>query len=214
MQVKPKAKSKSKADQYDSKLLPKPGKQTPADFMPKSYDTRFKPVKGGGTGNEYLNLGPREKDPKGMSKNGSKLKKAQKGDEVKTVDRGELEEVTVTAKRTPTKSKMPSTTPSKSMNLSDKIKSVASSDNKKTGRLQAFKNDMKSSLRGLPKALRPVGAGPAAGVNAIGGQIGFKKRTEAQKRAGDLNRDSKKMGGKVAKKMAPKMMMKKISKKK
>jgi hypothetical protein len=48
MQVKPKSKVKSKADQYDSKLLPKSGKQTPADFMPKSYDKRFKPVKGGG----------------------------------------------------------------------------------------------------------------------------------------------------------------------
>ena len=87
------------------------------------------------------------------------------------------------------------------MDLSDKIKSVGSSDNKKTGRFKAFKNDMKSSLSGLPKALRPIGAGPAVGVNAIGGQIGFKKRTEAQKRAGELNRDEKKMGGKVAKKM-------------
>ena len=134
-----------------------------------------------------------------------KIKKAQDGDKVKTVERGMLDEVTVTAKRTPTKSKMPSTTPSKSMDLSDKIKSVGSSDNKKTGRFQAFKNDMKSSLRGLPKALRPIGATVAAGVNAIGGQIGFKKRTEAQKRAGDLNRDSKKMGGK--------MMMKKTKKK-
>jgi hypothetical protein len=143
-----------------------------------------------------------------------KIKKAQDGDKVKTVERGMLDEVTVTAKRTPTKPKMPSTTPSKSMDLSDKIKSVASSDNKKTGRLQAFKNDMKSSLRGLPKALRPIGAGVAAGVNAIGGQMGFKKRTEAQKRAGDLNRDEKKMGGKVAKKIAPKMMMKKMSKRK
>jgi len=134
-----------------------------------------------------------------------KAKKAENGDEVKTVDRGELENVTVTAKRTPTKAKMPSTTPSKSMDLSDKIKSVGSSDNKKTGRFQAFKNDMKSSLRGLPKALRPIGATVAAGVNAIGGQMGFKKRTEAQKRAGDLNRDSKKMGGK--------MIMKKTKKK-
>ena len=142
-----------------------------------------------------------------------KAKKAQNGDEVKTVDRGMLDEVTVTAKRTPTKPKMPSVS-SKSMDLSDKIKSVASSDNKKTGRLQAFKNDMKSSLRGLPKALRPIGAGVAAGVNAIGGQMGFKKRTEAQKRAGELNRDEKKMGGKIAKKMAPKMIMKKMSKRK
>jgi len=133
-----------------------------------------------------------------------KIKKAQNGDKVKTVERGILDEVTVTAKRTPTKPKMPSTS-SKSMDLSDKIKSVASSDNKKTGRLQAFKNDMKSSLSGLPKALRPIGATVAAGVNAIGGQIGFKKRTEAQKRAGDLNRDSKKMGGK--------MIMKKTKKK-
>ena len=133
-----------------------------------------------------------------------KIKKAQNGDKVKTVERGILDEVTVTAKRTPTKPKMPSTS-SKSMDLSDKIKSVASSDNKKTGRLQAFKNDMKSSLSGLPKALRPIGAGPAVGVNAIGGQIGFKKRTEAQKRAGELNRDSKKMGGK--------MIMKKTKKK-
>ena len=133
-----------------------------------------------------------------------KIKKAQDGDKVKTVERGMLDEVTVTAKRTPTKPKMPSTS-SKSMDLSDKIKSVASSDNKKTGRLQAFKNDMKSSLSGLPKALRPIGATVAAGVNAIGGQMGFKKRTEAQKRAGELNRDSKKMGGK--------MIMKKTKKK-
>jgi len=133
-----------------------------------------------------------------------KIKKAQDGDKVKTVERGILDEVTVTAKRTPTKPKMPSTS-SKSMDLSDKIKSVASSDNKKTGRLQAFKNDMKSSLSGLPKALRPIGATVAAGVNAIGGQMGFKKRTEAQKRAGELNRDSKKMGGK--------MIMKKTKKK-
>lgn len=143
------------------------------------------------------------------------MRKAQMGDKVKTVERGELENVTVTDKAPArSKPKMPSTTPSKSMDLSDKIKSVASSDNKKTGRLQAFKNDMKSSLSGLPKALRPIGATVAAGVNAIGGQIGFKKRTEAQKRAGELNRDEKKMGGKVAKKMAPKMMMKKMSKKK
>jgi hypothetical protein len=80
MKAKAKAKVKSKADQYDSKPLPKPGKQTPADFMPKSYDTRFKPVKGGGTGNEYLKLGPREKTPGGgFSRNGSKIKKAQDG---------------------------------------------------------------------------------------------------------------------------------------
>lgn len=125
------------------------------------------------------------------------MRKAQDGDKIKTVDRGELNEVTVTAKRTPTKFNKPSTTPSKSMDLSDKIKSVGSSDNKKTGRFQAFKNDMKSSLQGLPKALRPIGAGVAAGVNAIGGQIGFNKRTEAQKRAGELNRDEKKFGGKV-----------------
>jgi len=143
-----------------------------------------------------------------------KAKKAKNGDEVKTVERGELENVTVTDKAPArSKPKMPSTS-SKSMDLSDKIKSVGSSDNKKTGRFQAFKNDMKSSLSGLPKALRPIGATVAAGVNAIGGQMGFKKRTEAQKRAGELNRDEKKMGGKVAKKMAPKMMMKKMSKKK
>jgi hypothetical protein len=80
MTMKAKAKVKSKADQYDSKPLPKPGKQTPADFMPKSYDTRFKPVKGGGTGNEYLKLGPREKTPGGgFSRNGSKIKKAKVG---------------------------------------------------------------------------------------------------------------------------------------
>ena len=53
MVVKPKtkAKVKSKADQYDSKLLPPAGKQTPADFMPKSYDKIYKPVKGGGVNN-------------------------------------------------------------------------------------------------------------------------------------------------------------------
>jgi hypothetical protein len=157
--------------------------------------------------NIRANKGSGKKPTSAMLKQERKIKakKAQNGDEIKTVDRGMLDEVTVTAKRTPTKPKMPSTTPSKSMDLSDKIKSVASSDNKKTGRLQAFKNDMKSSLRGLPKALRPIGATVAAGVNAIGGQMGFKKRTEAQKRAGELNRDSKKMGGK--------MMMKKTKKK-
>lgn len=157
--------------------------------------------------NIRANKGSGKKPTSAMLKQEKKIKakKAQNGDEVKTVDRGMLDEVTVTAKRTPTKPKMPSTTPSKSMDLSDKIKSVGSSDNKKTGRLQAFKNDMKSSLRGLPKALRPIGATVAAGVNAIGGQMGFKKRTEAQKRAGELNRDEKKMGGK--------MMMKKTKKK-
>jgi hypothetical protein len=51
MAIKPKAKVKSKANQYDSKILPPSGKQTPADFMPKSYDTRYKPVKGGGVNN-------------------------------------------------------------------------------------------------------------------------------------------------------------------
>ena len=85
IKTKAKAKVKSKADQYDSKPLPKSGKQTPADFMPKSYDKRFKPVKGGGTGNEYLNLGPREKNPDGMSRNGSKVKKKmQMGGEAKS----------------------------------------------------------------------------------------------------------------------------------
>lgn len=166
--------------------------------------------------NIRANKGSGKKPTSAMLKQEKKIKakKAKNGDEVKTVERGELENVTVTAKAPDrSKPKMPSTTPSKSMDLSDKIKSVASSDNKKTGRFQAFKNDMKSSLRGLPKALRPIGATVAAGVNAIGGQIGFKKRTEAQKRAGELNRDEKKMGGKVAKKMAPKMIMKKAKKK-
>ena len=166
--------------------------------------------------NIRANKGSGKKPTSAMLKQEKKIKakKAQNGDEVKTVERGELENVTVTDKAPArSKPKMPSTTPSKSMDLSDKIKSVASSDNKKTGRFQAFKNDMKSSLRGLPKALRPIGATVAAGVNAIGGQMGFKKRTEAQKRAGELNRDEKKMGGKVSKKMAPKMMMKKTKKK-
>ena len=150
--------------------------------------------------NIRANKGSGKKPTSAMLKQEKKIKakKAQNGDEVKTVERGELENVTVTDKAPArSKPKMPSTTPSKSMDLSDKIKSVASSDNKKTGRFQAFKNDMKSSLRGLPKALRPIGATVAAGVNAIGGQMGFKKRTEAQKRAGELNRDEKKMGGKV-----------------
>jgi len=158
--------------------------------------------------NIRANKGSGKKPTSAMLKQEKKIKakKAQNGDEVKTVERGELENVTVTDKAPArSKPKMPSTTPSKSMDLSDKIKSVASSDNKKTGRLQAFKNDMKSSLRGLPKALRPIGATVAAGVNAIGGQMGFKKRTEAQKRAGELNRDEKKMGGK--------MIMKKTKKK-
>jgi hypothetical protein len=99
MVVKPKtkAKVKSKADQYDSKLLPPAGKQTPADFMPKSYDKRFKPVKGGGVNNfgpnsmrgvplskqiqDDIKSGKINKDGswKGPLKNGGKMKKAQSG---------------------------------------------------------------------------------------------------------------------------------------
>ena len=95
--TKAKAKVKSKADQYDSKLLPPAGKQTPADFMPKSYDTRFKPVKGGGVNNfgpnsmrgvplskqiqDDIKSGKINKDGswKGPLKNGGKVKKAKNG---------------------------------------------------------------------------------------------------------------------------------------
>ena len=62
---------------------------------------------------------------------------------------------------------------------------------KKIGRLETFKNDMKSSLSKVPNAVKPLAAAPAAVVNAVGGQIGFKGRSEKQKERGDLNRDNK-----------------------
>ena len=62
-----------------SKGLPPAGKQTPADFYPESYDKKFPAVKGGGANYNGPSVGPREKDPKGMSKNGSKIKKAKNG---------------------------------------------------------------------------------------------------------------------------------------
>jgi hypothetical protein len=77
MAIKPKPKSKS--NPYDSKILRPAGKQQPGDFEPKSWDKKYKPVPGGGAGDGYLNLGPREKDPNGMSRNGSKIKKAKNG---------------------------------------------------------------------------------------------------------------------------------------
>jgi hypothetical protein len=74
--TKPKSKVGNK---YDSKILPPAGKQTSGDFMPKSYDTRFKPVPGGGDNYNGPKIGPREKTVGGMSKYGSKLKKAKVG---------------------------------------------------------------------------------------------------------------------------------------
>ena len=61
------------------KKLPKAGKQTPADFDPESYDKKYPRTKSGGANYNGPKAGPREKDPKGMSKNGSKIKKAKDG---------------------------------------------------------------------------------------------------------------------------------------
>jgi hypothetical protein len=206
MQVKPKAKSKSKADQYDSKLLPKSGKQTPADFMPKSYDTRFKPVKGGGTGNEYLNLGPREKNPKGVSKNGSKLKKAKNGD---TVDKGETKTGEVKVR------------PSFGQNFKSSMKNFMTTDSTDYQNTPA-KTKAGKILRGANKvasvAARVAGSPAATAASALGS--GVKSVQNAVAKRKELKAiPERKMGGKVAKmakvakKMAPKMIMKKTKKK-
>ena len=101
----------------------------------------------------------------------------------------ELDNVTVTAKKTPTVQKSPNSTSKK---INPQINpNTSQPEGQKVGRLKTFANDMKSSLSGLPNSLKPVGAVPAAMVNAIGGQVGFKGRSEDQKRRGDLNRDSK-----------------------
>jgi hypothetical protein len=190
MAIKPKA--KSKADQYDSKLLPKPGKQTPADFMPKSYDTRFKPVKGGGTGNEYLKLGPREKTPGGgFSRNGSKLKKAKQGDSVAKRDTirteynkdRDLSEVT------------------KREGFGEQMKKFYNADMAKA---DSAKTKAGKVARKAVNTVTKVAFTPHRIVlnaaNAAGNAIAAKKEAKS----------IKKNGGKVA----PKMMMKKMSKKK
>lgn len=101
----------------------------------------------------------------------------------------ELDDVTVTANKIPTSQKSPNTT---SNQVNPKINpNTSQPSGQKVGRLKTFANDMKSSLSGLPNSLKPLGAMPAAVVNAVGGQVGFKGRSEDQKRRGDLNRDSK-----------------------
>ena len=60
------------------KPLPKAGKQTPADFLPESYD-KLPRTKSGGANYNGPKAGPREMNPKGMSKNGSMIKKAKDG---------------------------------------------------------------------------------------------------------------------------------------
>ena len=67
IQTKPKAKP-----------LPPAGKQTPADFYPESYD-KLPRTKSGGANYNGPKAGPRKMDPKGMSKNGSMMKKAKDG---------------------------------------------------------------------------------------------------------------------------------------
>jgi hypothetical protein len=101
----------------------------------------------------------------------------------------ELDNVTVTAKKTPTLDKLPklsSTQPNPQVNSN-----TSQQGSQKIGRLKTFANDMKSGLSDVSNVLKPVAAIPASVVNAIGGQIGFKGRSEDQKRRGDLNRDSK-----------------------
>lgn len=63
-----------------AKPLPKAGKQTPADFLPGSYD-KLPRTKSGGANYDGPKAGPREMNPKGMSKNGSMMKKAKVGGE-------------------------------------------------------------------------------------------------------------------------------------
>ena len=62
-----------------AKALPPAGKQTPADFYPESYDKKFPRTKGGGANYNGPAVEPLKKDPTGMSRNGSKLKKAKNG---------------------------------------------------------------------------------------------------------------------------------------
>lgn len=192
----------------------------------------------------------------------SPMRKAQKGDEVKTVDRGELEEVVV---RDKAPDKKPKVMPKASVDASiSKVKDPVSptkapETKKKLGRAATFVSDLTSPTRAAVNIARSktasktkpgkvaeritrtaTGAGfasqalPVTGMlgvpAAIAGQIGYKKRSAESTRRGLLNpgikelnnwsdstrtASKKKMGGKVAKKMvAPKMMMKKMSKKK
>lgn len=94
----------------------------------------------------------------------------------------ELDNVTVTAPKLPSTQQTIKTT----NNQPD-----LQPNGQKIGRLKTFANDMKRSLSDVPNALKPLYAVQAAAVNALGGQIGFKKRSEDQKRRGELNRDSK-----------------------
>jgi hypothetical protein len=193
MQVKPKSKVKSKADQYDSKLLPKSGKQTPADFMPKSYDKRFKPVKGGGVNVNGPSIGPREYDPKGMSKNGSKLKKAKNGE---TVERGMTSEVKVR--------------PTFKANVKNDMKRAMSTDSTDYQNTPA-KTTAGKVLRGANKVASTVARGVMAPVAAAASVAGNAIKSASNAiRARKEEKGYKKNGGKVA----PKMMMKKMSKKK
>jgi hypothetical protein len=70
------------------KKLPKAGKQTPADFDPESYDKKYPRTKSGGANYNGPKAGPREKTIGGMSKNGSKVKKADNGLGMKSVTAG------------------------------------------------------------------------------------------------------------------------------
>lgn len=190
----------------------------------------------------------------------SPMRKAQKGDEVKTVDRGELEEVIVRDKAPAKKAKV---MPKASVDASiSKVKDPVSptkapETKKKLGRAATFVSDLTSPTRAAVNVARSktyakskpgkvaerIGrtagglaiasqALPVTGMmglpTAIAGQIGYKKRSAESTRKGllnpgikalndfsDSNKAKKKMGGKVAKKMvAPKMMMKKMSKRK
>ena len=71
-----------------AKPLPKAGKQTPADFDPESYDKKYPRTKSGGANYNGPKAGPREKTIGGMSKNGSKVKKADNGLGMKSVTAG------------------------------------------------------------------------------------------------------------------------------
>jgi hypothetical protein len=62
-----------------TKTLPPAGKQTPADFYPESYDKRFPRTRGGGANYNGPSVEPLKKDPTGMSRNGSTIKKAKSG---------------------------------------------------------------------------------------------------------------------------------------
>lgn len=204
--------------------------------------------------NVRANKGSGKKPTSAMLKQEKKIKakKAQNGDEIKTVDRGMLDEVTVTAKRTPTKPNMPKAPVDASVS---KVKDLVSptkapETKKKLGRVATFFSDLTSPTRAALNVARSktyakskpgkvaerIGrtaggltiasqALPVTGMlgipAAIAGQIGYKKRSAESTRRGvanpgikalndfsDSNKAKKKMGGKVAKKMAPKMMMK------